>query len=317
MKYIYGPVPSRRLGRSLGVNNIPPKYCSYACVYCQLGAPQRVTTELQEFYAPVDVASEVLCVLRDDGDENGVDYVTIVPDGEPTLDTNLGSLLQGIGEESDVRCAVITNGSLLFKPEVTAAVAQADWVSVKIDAADEHTWRLIDRPSRSLDYRTVIEGIIEFRRRYQGVFATETMLVKGLNTTTEQVSALARLIAQIAPDIAYLSIPTRPPAESWVEPPDEQEILTAYRTFSDGGIKTELNVTHEEGEFNTGDNVADGILAITSVHPVRRDDMVRLVSKGGNPWSLVDDLISSGQLLEKKYRGETFYLRQLKRSQTR
>jgi wyosine [tRNA(Phe)-imidazoG37] synthetase (radical SAM superfamily) len=317
MTYTFGPVPSRRLGRSLGINNIPPKFCSYACVYCQLGAPQKVTADPREFYDTVAISTEVLKVLGESAaGQNTIDYVTVVPDGEPTLDSNLGRLLQQIGQESGIPRAVITNGSLLFHPDVAQAVGQAEWVSVKIDAAGEQTWRRIDRPVRSLNFETVLDGIRSFRKSYNGFFATETMLVDGLNTSAEEVSGLIRIISGLEPDVAYLSVPTRPPAESWVTPPDEATILEIYAAFTDAGIPTELNVTHEEGDFVADSDIENSILSITAVHPVRRDDMERLLASKGHSWSVIENLLASGSLLQKEYRGQTFFVRQLRRRKT-
>ncbi len=314
MTYTFGPVPSRRLGRSLGINNIPPKFCSYACVYCQLGAPQRVTTDPREFYDTLAVSAEVLRVLNESVDgRKGIDYVTLVPDGEPTLDRNLGLLLQRIGEESNIPRAVITNGSLLFHPDVALAVGQAEWVSVKIDAATEETWRKIDRSVRSLSFETVLDGIRSFRRGYSGFFATETMLVDDLNTSDQEVSGLIRIVSELVPTVAYLSVPTRPPAESWVAPPDEATVLEIYAAFTAAGIPTELNVSHEEGDFVADSNIENSILSITAVHPVRRDDMERLLAAGGHTWSVIENLLASGSLLQKEYRGQTFFVRQLRR----
>lgn len=321
MAYTFGPVPSRRLGRSVGVNNIPPKYCTYACVYCQLGDPQHVTVTRRSFYNPEEIVAEVESNLE----ASPVDYVTIVPDGEPTLDVRIGTLIADLrstldrynatrrGDAEPVRLAVITNGSLLFHDDVADALLPADWVSVKIDADDEPLWRTIDRPARALEFTTVLEGIKRFRRRFTGIAATETMLVDTLNTSEARAAGIAEIIADLDPNVAYISIPTRPPAESWVNAPEEETVLTVYRTFRDAGIPAELNIAHEEGEFVAGETISESILAITAVHPIREDDLRAMVARGDHPWSVVEQLVERDELIRRTYRGETFYVKRLKK----
>lgn len=350
MIHTFGPVPSRRLGRSLGVNNIPPQYCSYACVYCQLGDPQRVSTNRREFYRPDEVVSSVRDRIAEHERAGGapLDYITVVPDGEPTLDLGLMELMAGLRElvnsahgsepateapvpgSASPRIAVISNGSLLSDPAVRRALALADWVSVKMDAADTATWRRIDRPARDLDYEELLSGIAIFASEFTGILATETMLVSGLNDADTQVSALAARIAGLprqggmrpesrpgggtgGPDVAYLSIPTRPPAVGWVAPPSEERILAAYYIYRESGIAVELNTGYEVGEFSTGDDVSGGILAIAAVHPIGRADLENLVESSGRKWCVVEDLLADGQLIEKTYRGRVFYVTRLRR----
>ena len=179
---LFGPVPSRRLGRSLGINNIPAKHCSYACVYCQVGRTTHPLSTRRAFYAPqqvVQAVSDRLTQLRQQGER--VDYLTFVPDGEPTLDVHLGEaieLLRPLG----VPVAVMTNGSLLGQEEVRRELALADWVSVKVDSVDEAVWRRIDRPHPSLRLDEILQGIRVFAKSFAGVLDTETMLVRGSTT---------------------------------------------------------------------------------------------------------------------------------------
>ena len=147
MSIVFGPIPSRRLGRSLGINNIPPKVCSYSCIYCQIGATDSMSIKRNEYFSPKDIlieVSEKVKQLQSTGER--IDYLTFVPDGEPTLDINLGKtidLLKPLG----IKIAVITNSSLLWDEEVQKDLFKADWVSVKIDTVDEKIWHKIDRPN--------------------------------------------------------------------------------------------------------------------------------------------------------------------------
>ncbi|MBE9478850.1 MAG: radical SAM protein, partial [Chloroflexi bacterium] len=172
----FGPVPSRRLGRSLGINNIPPKICTYACVYCQLGRTLKMQVARQAFYGP----EEVIGVVRDkvtsalDQDE-AIDYLSFVPDGEPTLDLNLGVEISAL-RELGIRIAVISNASLIWREDVRAELMAADWVSLKVDAVRIPTWRQIDRPHGSLTLHAILDGIRTFAGDFKGDFVTETML---------------------------------------------------------------------------------------------------------------------------------------------
>uniref|UniRef100_UPI001B80D389 radical SAM protein n=1 Tax=Desulfurococcus mucosus TaxID=2275 RepID=UPI001B80D389 len=174
---VFGPVPSRRLGMSLGVNNIPAKTCTYNCVYCQLGRTTALTVERRVFYDPWRIVGEVESRLRE-AEEKGVrvDYITFVPDGEPTLDSNLGreiEAVKGLGKP----VAVLTNASLLWREDVRSELAEADYVSVKVDAVREELWRRVNRPHGSLSLKRVLEGVEAFSSEFNGVLVSETMLL--------------------------------------------------------------------------------------------------------------------------------------------
>ena len=178
---VFGPVPSRRLGRSLGINNIPPKVCTYPCVYCQVGRTTKTQVDRRAFYRPEEIASEVedrVRAAKEQGEQ--IDYLTFVADGEPTLDINLGreiDLLRPLG----FRIAVITNASLVWRRDVAKELRKADWVSLKADTVREDVWRKLNRPNPSLEFMDLLTGMIGFAKGYEGELATETMLVKGLN----------------------------------------------------------------------------------------------------------------------------------------
>jgi len=182
----FGPVPSRRLGQSLGINNIPPKSCSYSCVYCQVGPTKQTATVPRTFYDPDALAAAVtkrVQALRAQNEK--IDFLTFVPDGEPTLDEHLGDaieLLKPLG----LPVAVITNGSLLWRPEIRERLAQADWVSVKVDAVHQDAWARINRPAPSLRLSEILEGVRRFASAFEGFLATKTMLIaRGLLKTVE------------------------------------------------------------------------------------------------------------------------------------
>ena len=208
---VFGPVPSRRLGRSLGINNIPPKLCSYSCVYCQIGRTRNIEIRRRNSYEPSQIlckVTEIVRKIREQGEK--IDYLTFVPDGEPTLDRNLGNsieLLRPLG----IKIAVITNASLIWREDVQRDLAHADWVSVKVDSTLESTWRRVARPHKAIELDAVLSGILEFGSRFTGDLFTETMLVRGLNDADDHVEAVAAYVSRLAPRTAYISIPRMKP----------------------------------------------------------------------------------------------------------
>lgn len=305
----FGPVPSRRLGRSLGINSIPPKACTYSCVYCQVGRTSRLQADRRMFYRPEEIVQEVTEKVEKTYEAGGViDYLTFVPDGEPTLDINLGraiELLKPLG----IRIAVITNGSLLWREDVREELGNVDLVSIKVDTVSESIWRSLDRPHGSLHLETVMEGILAFAQTFGGELITETLLVQGCNDHDSDILQVADFLALVAPATAYLAIPTRPPAETWVRPPDEAVVNRAFQLFSSRISQVEYLIGYEGDTFSrTGDPVQD-LLSITAVHPMRLDAVEAFLADTGLEWSAVLRLIAEGILAETEYRGRKFYVR--------
>jgi len=314
----FGPVPSRRLGQSMGVNNIPPKVCTYSCVYCQLGRTLKMQVERDAFYDPVQVwraARHKVNAATKAG--QSVDYVSFVPDGEPTLDVNLGreiGLLRGLG----FPIAVISNASLLEHAAVRNDLMQADWVSLKFDAVDERTWRQVDRPHGHLRLGAILEGALEFARAYQGHLATETMLVASLNDGEGQLTQVADFLAQLRPAVSYLSIPTRPPAEEWVRPPEEGALNRAYQLFRERVERVEYLIGYEGNAFACSGDVKQDLLSIMAVHPMRAEAVRAFLERASGDWTVVHQLLEQGELAQTDYGGHEFYLRKLgRRSESR
>ena len=307
----FGPVSSRRLGRSLGINNIPPKTCTYSCVYCQLGRTIKMQAGRCTFYEPEKILRGVEDkVERANRAGERIDYLTFVPDGEPTLDVNLGreiEMLRPLG----IRIAVITNASLIWREDVREALMKADWVSLKVDSTRRQSWRRVDRPHGKLSLSRIVDGALEFAREFRGKLATETMLVEGVNDSTEHLTSVADLIGQLKPATTYLAIPTRPPAEHWVRPPREAVINLAYQIFSEKVDRVELLIGYEGNAFALTGNVETDLLSITAVHPMREDAVDELLARAGAEWSVVLELIAHGQLVEATYEGQKFFLRNL------
>ncbi len=308
---VFGPVPSRRLGKSVGINNIPPKICTYSCVYCQLGRSLKMVADRQEYYDPSDLLIEAKEKITNAKTNNeAIDYLAIVPDGEPTLDKNLGELIELL-KPLGFKVAVITNSTLLQRPDVREDISKADWVSVKIDTLDENTWRKIDRPHKKIVFDSMLNGIKTFSREYNGQFVTETMLIRNLNDDIENITKVAEFIRKIKPSIAYLSIPTRPPAEKWVEAPEEQKINRAYQIFRDQSLTAEYLIGYEGNEFAYTGNIEEDILSITSVHPMREDAVKEYLKKANSNFSIIEKMIQENKIIVSEYNDNRFYLKKL------
>ncbi len=303
---VFGPVPSRRLGMSLGINNIPDKVCSYACVYCQIGRTMRMEIERRTFYDPETIVKEVENHLK--SIDRMPDYITFVPDGEPTLDVNLGKMadmLKGMG----YRIAILTNSSLIWREDVRNDLLLFDYVSLKLDAVSQEVWRRIDRPHKSLRLEDILEGMLEFRKEFKGRLVTETMLIDfEYNGELERIAGFLR---ELKPDVAYIGIPTRPPAEKWVKPASEELINEAYNLFS-RHARVEYLLGYEGNAFASTGNFEEDILSITAVHPMREEAVKELLKRDGGSWDTVEKLIREGKLIRLVYEGNVFYMRRLK-----
>jgi len=196
-KYIFGPVPSRRLGISLGISPIPKKYCNYSCIYCQLGRTGKLTNKREEFYGVSEIIDELKSYLQ-----NNIqfDVISIVGEGEPTLYLNIGELIHEIRNLTDKPIAVITNGALLIDSEVRGELANADIVLPSLDAYDEKSFKLINRPHGTISFSKTIEGLQIFSEEFKGQMWIEVMLIKGINDSEKNLSSIRDILTTIAYD---------------------------------------------------------------------------------------------------------------------
>lgn len=214
MKYLYGPVPSRRLGRSLGVDIVPFKACTLDCVYCQLGRTTNKTIERKEYVAVEAVLAELKARLAEGLQ---ADFITVSGSGEPTLNSRLGELIDGIKRITDIPVAILTNGTLLYRENVRAGCAKADVVVPSLDAGDEEAFQKINRPHSDISIEKLIDGLCAFRDEFAGQIWLEVFFVEGLNTDVEQIGKIRDAIGRIRPDKVQLNTAVRPTAEAVVE----------------------------------------------------------------------------------------------------
>ncbi|MFC1691977.1 radical SAM protein [Candidatus Latescibacterota bacterium] len=221
MKYIYGPVPSRRLGLSLGIDIIPPKHCTLSCIYCQLGKTPHITIEHHE-YIPAEKVLEELKELLHRGVKT--DWITFAGSGEPTLHSGLGSMIRNVKSLTDIPVCVITNGTLLWDPCVQKELLGADAVLPSLDSAVEQTFQDICHPHRDLSIVEIIDGLVQFRKEYSGKILLEILFVKGLNDSQKELEHLRDAVKKIKPDEVHLNTVVRPPAENSAEPLSREQL---------------------------------------------------------------------------------------------
>lgn len=285
--------------------------CTYACVYCQLGRTIKMQAERRAFHKPMEILHAVREKVKKAGEKReSIDYLAFVPDGEPTLDVHLGQeidLLKPLG----IKVAVITNASLIWREDVREELMKADWVSLKIDSVTAEVWRRIDRPIGALSLPAILDGALEFSKTFGGELVTETMLVKSVNDGDDHIRKIADFLARLRPARAYLSVPTRPPAEAWVQPPDEETIHRAFHILREQVSPVEYLIGYEGNAFAFTGNVEEDLLSITAVHPMRKEAVDAFLVKAGADWFVVNRMIDRNQLIEMEYDGRKFYMRKL------
>jgi len=309
----FGPVPSRRLGKSLGINNIPAKTCSYSCVYCQLGRTTNMTTKRQAFYKPEDMFKQVKRKVDDAVSRNErIDYLTFVPGGEPTLDINFGKIIS-ILRQIEIPIAVMTNISLIWQEDVKEDLLEANLVSLKVDAVSEDLWKRINRPHKDLKLDAVLNGVAKFADEFKGEIISETMLIDGINygDEFEKVAGFLKHLKRL--DKAYIAIPTRPPAEKWVKPANEEILNAAFQVFAEklDADRVEYLIGYEGNAFAFTGRVEEDLLSITAVHPMRKEAVKEFLKKANTDWRVIEKILEEDKLIELGYEGSKYYMRRL------
>jgi len=273
MKYIYGPVPSRRLGRSLGIDPIPSKTCNYQCIYCQLGKTTFFTNERRNYFPKEEIIAEMREAIEQN--EKKIDYLTFVGSGEPTLYKDLEELILKAKELSKNPISVITNGALLYNSEVAKALMLADVILPSLDAGDSQLFIKINRPHPSLKYNDIIQGLIEFKKRFKGKLWLEVMIIKGVNDSNENLLKIKEKIDLIKPDRIDINFPIRPPTENWVKIPDKSIIPLLIEIFDDI-----YDITFpEKGKFDFYSlDFEKEVLSIIERHPMRQEQIIETFS---------------------------------------
>jgi wyosine [tRNA(Phe)-imidazoG37] synthetase (radical SAM superfamily) len=304
-RFVYGPVPSRRLGRSLGIDPIPFKLCTYDCVYCQLGRTTKKTITRGPYVPVADVLEEVKRKLA-----AGVkpDYITLAGSGEPTLNSGIGAVIRGLKSLSDIPVAVITNGSLLWDPEVRDALQAADLVIPSLDAGDERLFRRINRPQTGISFDRMVDGLAEFTAQFPGRVWLEVFLLAGVNGIPAEVQKIAALAQRIAPDRIQLNTVLRPPAEKTARPLSPLQMRALSLIFPRGADI--IQPDGDAGPQSPGESGAtdDDIIGILRRHPGTFQDVAD--SLGIHPTEALkrlDALASAGKTKPILLEDRTYY----------
>ena len=315
-RYLYGPVPSRRLGRSLGVDIVPFKLCSLDCVYCQLGKTLTKTVERGD-YVPIEgVLAEIKQTLAQHVE---VDYISIAGSGEPTLHARLGELIDGIKQVTDIPVAIITNGTLFYLPDVRKDCAKADVVMPSLDAADEETFRRINHPCQGINLEKVISGLCAFREEFHGLIWLEVFFVEGMNTGPEQIARIKDAIERIRPDKVQLNTAVRPTAYRGVKRVDTETLERIAGSLCPGcEVIADPSPIHHEALADQQPQTtpppaamnaaAQGLLSMLKRRPCSLSDI--LVSLGltrSEAIKHLTDLQNQGLVRSEKQGATTFY----------
>jgi wyosine [tRNA(Phe)-imidazoG37] synthetase (radical SAM superfamily) len=302
MTHLFGPVPSRRLGRSLGVDLVPRKTCPYDCVYCEVGPSTRRT--LKRFpYRAEAILRELADYLQEGAGE--ADFITLAGSGEPTLNLDLGRLISAIKSMTAIPVAVLTNGALLHLAEVRRDLAAADVVLPSLDAAIEETWRAVNRPLPGLTLETIIKGLLAFRREYPGQIWLEILLLKGINDTEEELAALSRVLRDLAPDKVQLNTQVRPGVEDWARALSRAELAAAAAALGPG---VEVIASFNGGPPPSPAPGDADFLAMLARRPMTAADLARALGLAlPEVKERLRRLLAAGRLSRDLYREQEFY----------
>ncbi len=302
-EYFYGPVPSRRLGRSYGVDIVPFKVCTLDCVYCQLGKTTDRTIERKD-YGPIE---PILAELRETLAEGlEADFITIAGSGEPTLNLRLGELIDGIKEITEIPVAILTNGTLLYKEDVRADCAKADVVMPSLDAGDEQTFQRINQPHNDISIEKLISGLCTFREEFAGRIWLEVFFVEGLNTDAEQIAKIRDAIGLIRPDKVQLNTAVRPTAETDIKRLNAEKLQAIAARL---GPKCEVVADFSLSHHGRGlENKAEQVLSILKRRPCSLNDICSGLGIGHNEaLKYVTDLQHKGIIRSEKKDGRIFF----------
>jgi len=304
MTYIFGPVPSRRLGRSLGVDLVPFKTCTYDCIYCQLGRTTNKTVERRE-WVPLD---DVLAELKDKL-ATRPDYITLSGSGEPTLHSRIGEVIEQIHSLTDVPVAVLTNGSLFWQEDVRRQLVTADLVIPSLDAGNRTVFQVVNRPHPDISFEKLLEGLVAFRNEYGGMYWLEVFVLAGYTAIPAEAQKLAERVRRIAPDRVQLNTVTRPPAEDYAMAVDRQRLEELAILFEPTAeVIADFSGVHARPEFAAS---REAVLEMIHRRPCSIDDIAQGLGMHRNEAvKYVEDLSGAGLLESRRSVGKVYFAAQ-------
>ncbi len=316
MKYIYGPVPSRRLGFSLGVDLVPYKTCPFDCIYCQLGKTTNKTVTRKEYSTKEKILRDVAetlaasqplhCGGKGRATDKKIDYITLAGSGEPTLNSGIGWLIKEIKKITQTSIAVLTNGSLLWDKSLRQELLLADLVVPSLDAVTENVFKSINCPHQSLDINKIIKGLKEFRKEFKNTIWLEIMLVKGVNDSKEEIEKFKNLISEIRPDKVHLNTVVRPPTDKSAHPLSIEK-LEEIRDFFGENCEVIAEFKREK-QADFSEDIEQAIIELIKRRPVTLSDINN--SLGIHRNELIKYLESSeksNRIKKTNYEGVTYY----------
>jgi len=312
-KYLFGPVPSRRFGLSLGVDLVPRKTCTLNCVFCEVGPTTCLTIDRKEYIPTSEVERELTewCAgpaspKRSEASGGKADVVSVTGSGEPTLHTGFGDILAFIKNKIRIKSVLLTNSTLLYLPDVRRSAASADIVKVTLSAWDEDSFRKIARPHPDLCFALFLEGLQLFRREYSGTIWMEVFIVPGMNSDLEQVKAIAKLARTIHPDRIQLNTAVRPTAESRVGAMPEHFLNEISVLFEP---KAEV-IAKFTGTGSGKENIdQSAILAMLKRRPCTADDVASAFSLDINDTQAILRKMVAGKMIRKEIRnGDEYFI---------
>jgi wyosine [tRNA(Phe)-imidazoG37] synthetase (radical SAM superfamily) len=300
-EYIFGPVPSRRLGRSLGIDLMPFKTCTYDCIYCQLGRTTNKTTQRKE-WVPIDSVIEQLKEKL----SSKPDYITLSGSGEPTLYLRLEELISRIKDITDIPIAVLTNGSLLWLPEVRSSLKLADLVIPSLDAGCNQIFQYVNRPHSDISFDKMLEGLVKFRDEYTGKYWLEVFLLAGVTTPEIEINKLKVYINSICPDKVQINTVTRPPAEAFAEPVPEKRLeAIAKRLYKNSEVIADYSGVHKQGDFAAR---REDVLALLKRRPCSVEDIAAGLGLHRNEVvKYVEELSAEGKIKSTPHGQRLYY----------
>ena len=300
-KYIFGPVPSRRLGRSLGVDLVPFKTCTYDCIYCQLGRTTNKTIQRKQWVSIDIVIDQLKAKLN-----SKPDYITLSGSGEPTLFSRLEELICRIKDITDIPVAVLTNGSLLWLPEVRMALKHADLVVPSLDAGSNQIFQYVNRSHHDITFSKMLEGLVKFRSEYTGKYWLEVFLLAGVTTPEIEISRLKTCINSICPDKVQVNTVTRPPAENFAETVPKKQLKTiANLLYKNAEVIADYKSVHKQQDFSIR---REDVLTLLKRRPCSIEDIAAGLGLHRNEVvKYVEELSSEGKIEAKPQNQQLYY----------
>jgi wyosine [tRNA(Phe)-imidazoG37] synthetase (radical SAM superfamily) len=303
-RYLYGPVPSRRLGRSLGIDLVPHKICTYDCIYCQIGDTTEKTLARKEYVPVREIIEEVERFLKEGAPS--VDHLSLSGSGEPTLHSQIRSVIEGIKAITSIPVAVITNGSLLYEEEVRQDLLRADIVLPSLDAVSSEVFMRINRPRPGFSVEKVIEGLVEFRKVYKGQIWLEILFCKGINDGKEELSRMKKVVDRIQPDLIHLNTVVRPPSEKWAVPLGQKE-MEEIRAFF-GKSASIISEFDRHPPMVSEMNIKEEILKILKRRPLSLSDLSKGMGISKNDLDrFIKPLMKEGKVQSRLFGDSVYY----------